>query len=117
MKKAVLQKRSATLKDAMTAAVEVEGLLQKSGLMGKSVQADNRPDDPMELGSLMRGQRYDPDERAEVSKRMLQGLCMNCGEADHMASDCKSDPVGSAAVKFKEWKQQQGRGGTQRRQR
>jgi hypothetical protein len=110
MKKAILQKRCTTLKDAMTTAVEVEGLLKKSGPSNRGLdgrfQSDSRPDDAMELGTAVlhrtQVQRpvLTPEEAAEKKRRQDANLCLNCGEDGHASGLCTAKPVGTGAAKY-----------------
>lgn len=109
MKKAILQGKVTSLKDAITAAVAVDSLLQK-------VPATRGPDgrfrekeDPMELGTTtFRSQVKKPDysaaEQAEIDRRQKERVCMQCGEAGHLTPQCGNGPVGSGAQKYAKYR-------------
>ena len=55
------------------------------------------------------GPNYNSEEKEEIHRRIHDGLCLNCGESGHKAGGrdvppCKNPPVGSAAIKFVEWR-------------
>ena len=114
--KAIVQKKPATLAEAIAIAVQMQNIVRTVEPPARDTPArDTRRDDPMNLNAVQKPEPTE-SEKAELDRRKAAKLCLNCGQDGHQSTGCKADPEGSYAKKFAVWRKSVAKAGQQARQ-
>ena len=114
--KAIVQKKPATLAEAIAIAVQMQNIVRTVETPACDTPArDTRRDDPMNLNAVQKSEPTE-SEKAELERRKADRLCLNCGKDGHQSTTCKAEPECWYAKKLAVWRKSVAKAGQKARQ-